>query len=467
MDWGFLWFLSEPWFVIPWYVIGGFGAVYVIYDETKVNTPLKTAIKWAWPIIILFFSVIGLALYFGTARAPGIGKKNSKNEKKQLHHTYEQNLARRVNGAVIHCVAGDGLGIMTGMVIARATGMNFWQEFWFEYLVGFLFGWLIFQFKSMTMMTSSASKALLMSFRAEFFSMLSVMGGMGATMAYLTPMVVTQQPRPLTYAFWGFGMLGLIIGFIFTYPMNTMMVLIGWKHGMGGMNVKQEVKKESSKIGIVFIIIMYGLLIITLPAWLIQARQGRLAGAGIEQKEKFASKYDLLIEGTCFSINSARANLSKSQRPQAMHALEAAWRASNAGRSAIPGTLFEVYEIIENARHDIAMGEPEHAIKKLDIASMLACNATPVGLRKLQPEYAKYAGATVVNANGLIIGEMKGITNGRMVLELRGIHDFMGFIDISKGQKLTLPPDSVIFGPNQLTGESIVVLPTFEFPSTE
>ena len=37
-----------------------------------------------------------------------------------------------------------------------------------------------------------------MAFRAEFFSMLTVMAGMGAVMTYVTPLVSTSQPKPLT-----------------------------------------------------------------------------------------------------------------------------------------------------------------------------------------------------------------------------------------------------------------------------
>lgn len=34
-------------------------------------------------------------------------------------------------------------------------------------------------------------------------------------------------------AFWGFGALGLIVGFVFTLPVNWVLVAVGWKHGMG------------------------------------------------------------------------------------------------------------------------------------------------------------------------------------------------------------------------------------------
>jgi hypothetical protein len=62
--------------------------------------------------------------------------------------------------------------------------------------------------------------------------MATVMLGMGLVMRFVTPAVVGHPPRPDTAAFWGFGALGLLVGFIFTYPMNWLLVKIGWKHGM-------------------------------------------------------------------------------------------------------------------------------------------------------------------------------------------------------------------------------------------
>lgn len=231
MDTGFLSFLAQPWFVISWYVIGFFGAIWVIYDAYVLNKQVNPALKWAWPIIIFFFSIIGIVLYLWTCRPPSIGEVEGE-EEKQRHHEYVSTPFRKVTGSVIHCVGGDGLGIMTAMVIARLINMSFWGEFWFEYAVGFAFGWFIFQYKAMSKMADGPLQALWMGGRAEFFSMMTVMAGMGIVMAYVTPLTIGEQPDPTTFGFWGFGALGLMVGFIFTYPMNWILVKMQWKHGM-------------------------------------------------------------------------------------------------------------------------------------------------------------------------------------------------------------------------------------------
>lgn len=373
MNLNFLYFLGEPWFVIPWYVIGGLGLCYVIYDFRHDNTSLKPAMKLAWPIIVLFFSVIGLALYFATARAPNIAKMPSEEERKKAHDRYEERTWRRVNGAVIHCVAGDGLGIMTAMVIARAGGMSFWEEFWFEYLVGFVIGWAVFQRKSMTMMTDSLPKQLAMAFRGEFFSMLTVMAGMGAVMTYVTPLVVTSQPKPLTYAFWGFGMFGLLVGFVFTYPMNWMMVKLGWKHGMGGMQGAKQKQVESApeKVGLVAAMVILGGAAMVLPAWLTKVRE---AEAIRGSSAPFVPSLDrepgqALYEGTLQSLDDASTALHRGDRSRATRAIDDAMRAAEAGSHSAPGSFYSALEQIKSARIALWLGRESEAEKKLERAA--------------------------------------------------------------------------------------------------
>lgn len=234
VDLQFLGFLASPWFVIPWYAIGLAGVFWVLHDVAHVNTPLNTAVKWAWPVIILFFSVVGLAFYWATSRPPSIGRfGDDEAAKKRVFREYADSTFRKVTASVIHCVGGDGIGIMTAMVVSRVVDMSFWWEFWFEYLVGYMFGWFIFQYKAMRARGNSPLMALSMGGRAEFFSMMTVMAGMGAVMAFVTPLVVGEQPEPSTFAFWGFGALGLFLGYLATYPMNWWLVKIEWKHGMG------------------------------------------------------------------------------------------------------------------------------------------------------------------------------------------------------------------------------------------
>ena len=466
MDWSLLAFLADPAFVTLWYAVGIAGAIWVGYDLAHTTTPLKTAMKWAWPIIVLFFSVIGLALYFGTARAPGVAEASSDDVKKRRHDRFERNMFRRVNGAVIHCVAGDGLGIMTAMVIARLLGLTFWQEFWFEYVVGFAFGLFIFQYKSMRMMTDSPAQALWMGFRAEFFSMLTVMGGMGAVMTYVTPMVVGAQPQPLTFAFWGFGMLGLLVGYVFTFPMNWMLVKIGWKHGMGSMQGAKTSKDSGTRSGLGLAMAALGAVALVLPAWLTQLRVGapvasfRAASStpGVADAARGASKLAALSQGLQADLDAAERSLQRRRRADATTALDAATRVAEVGLEAAPGSRFEgALAHVRAARRALQNGDPAGAQRR--IAAALAEPPEPGADSHKAVAVEGYAGVPVLDDRGVVVGEIVRAASGHVELALGGARDVWGFWDWQPRRVLSVPVNAVVLGPRRSIGKSFVALP--------
>ncbi len=237
--------LAEPWFAIPWHVVGVLGAGWVVYDARTANSALNAPLKVCWPILVVFFSVIGIALYLVTSRPRDIGTYTGRQSKLRRFTEYSKPRWRKVVASAAHCVGGDGLGIMTAMVVSRLWGLTFWPEFWFEYAVGFAFGWFIFQTWAMRMHGNGWLMSIWKGGRAEFFSMITVMVGMGLVMRYVTPAVVGEQPLPDTYSFWTFGSLGLLVGFVFTYPMNWWLVAIGWKHGQGHEHMLEKSQPQS------------------------------------------------------------------------------------------------------------------------------------------------------------------------------------------------------------------------------
>ena len=228
-------FLAQPAFVIPWYAFGAIAAMLVLSDTFTANRQVTPALKAAWPIIVLFFSVIGVVLYLRSCRPTHIGSiRNDAGAEgaSTAHREFVAEKWKQVVGSDIHCVAGDGLGIVSAMIVMRLLGFGFWPEFWIEYVVGFAFGWFLFQAPAMHHMGMPWTAAIWKGGRAEFFSMATVMVGMGLVMRFLTPIIVGPPPSPATAAFWGIAALGLLVGFSLTNPVNWWLVTIGWKHGM-------------------------------------------------------------------------------------------------------------------------------------------------------------------------------------------------------------------------------------------
>src|SRR5664279_399640 len=152
MNLEFLRFLTQSAFVIPWYAFGVIAAVWVLCDTLNANRHVTPALKAACPVIVLFFSVLGLALYLLSCRPKGIGsiqKRAGDEQAKRAHHEFTADTWKKVVGSDIHCVGGDGLGIVSAMVLTRVLGFSFWPEFWTEYAVGFVSGWFLFQVPAM------------------------------------------------------------------------------------------------------------------------------------------------------------------------------------------------------------------------------------------------------------------------------------------------------------------------------
>jgi hypothetical protein len=132
----------------------------------------------------------------------------------------------------MHCVAGDGVGILAGAVIASLFHFPKSADIVLEYALGFGFGWSIFQSLFMRGMAGgSYTRALSSTFFPELLSMNCLMAGMVPAMT-LAMKSVPASHKPSEPAFWFIMSMALLVGFITAYPMNWWLVSRHMKHGM-------------------------------------------------------------------------------------------------------------------------------------------------------------------------------------------------------------------------------------------
>src|SRR5262245_21096695 len=132
----------------------------------------------------------------------------------------------------MHCVAGDGVGIIAGAALSSVFGLTGLAEIILEYVLGFAFGWTIFQALFMRDMAGgSYLRALSSTFISELLSMNLLMAGMVPTVMALKSRIASAAD-PTTPYFWFVMAMGLLVGFIFAYPMNWWLVAYHLKHGM-------------------------------------------------------------------------------------------------------------------------------------------------------------------------------------------------------------------------------------------
>jgi hypothetical protein len=314
------------------------------------------------------------------------------------------------------------------------------------------------------MMTDSKARALAMAFRAEFFSMLTVMGGMGAVMAYVTPAVVGMQPKPTTAAFWGFGMFGLLVGYVFTFPMNWMLVKIGWKHGMGAPEEARPVHERRAKFELLGAMGALGLAALVLPGVLVVARErheARVADVAVAEfagDEALAGRTGPIERGVDASVLTARGALAHGNRREAMAALDNALRAAQvASAAALPPGL-QAERTVRHARHALQNGDPAKAQALLRQAGAAETREVATPGREGAP--SAYRGAPLLDAAGAVIGEVRRVRHDRALVAFGGVHDFWGFLDLGHPVLAWVPLTDFVRGPARAIGNTYAMLPT-------
>jgi hypothetical protein len=206
--------------MLLWFVLAAISLLFVAIDIR--TTPESPVLKWGFVLLTAYTGVVGAFLYVLGCREP----------LPRLHERYVAARWRQTLGSTMHCVAGDGVGILAGAVLASVLGLAGPTEVIVEYVLGFAFGWMVFQALFMREMAGgSYSRSLASTFIPELLSMNLLMAGMVPTVMALR-MQIASGADPLTPAFWFVMSIGLLVGFAVAYPMNWWLVANHLKHGM-------------------------------------------------------------------------------------------------------------------------------------------------------------------------------------------------------------------------------------------
>src|SRR5271154_4052736 len=206
--------------ILTWFVLTALSVVFVTIDIR--STPESPVLKWGFVIVTLFTGPIGAMLYVLGCREPLAG----------THEQYVAAQWRQTLGSTMHCVAGDGIGILAGAVIGGYLMLPPALDVAMEYILGFTFGLGIFQALFMRdMVGGSYSRALAAAFIPELTSMNCLMAGM-IPVAMVFKARVPSSTSPASPAFWFIMSMALLAGFIAAYPMNWWLLARKLKHGM-------------------------------------------------------------------------------------------------------------------------------------------------------------------------------------------------------------------------------------------
>ena len=206
--------------MLLWFLLTALALLFVAVDIR--STPESPVLKWGFLLLTAYTGVVGAFLYVLGCREPLPG----------LHESYVAARWRQTLGSTMHCVAGDGVGILAGAVLSSVLALSGLSEVLLEYILGFAFGWTIFQSLFMRDTAGgSYQRALGATFLPELLSMNLLMAGMVPTVMILRAQIPSAID-PTMPSFWFVMSMGLLVGFIVAYPMNWWLVANHLKHGM-------------------------------------------------------------------------------------------------------------------------------------------------------------------------------------------------------------------------------------------
>ena len=92
--------------MLLWFLLAAAALLFVAVDIR--STPESPVLKWGFVLLTAYTGVVGAFLYVLGCREPLPG----------LHERYVAARWRQALGSTMHCVAGDGVGILAGAVLA-------------------------------------------------------------------------------------------------------------------------------------------------------------------------------------------------------------------------------------------------------------------------------------------------------------------------------------------------------------
>lgn len=238
--------------------------------------------------------------------------------------------------------------------------------------------------------------------------------------------------------------------------------------------------KGSKLTGYLTTMVVLGLIAFAFLAWAVQWREGRpveqLAAESVEPAP--AQRIAVLAAGANSSADTARTALMQDERATAAHALDAATRASRVGMHATTGETGHQFKLahqaFKEARQALQNGNQlSETVAHIETAMAALTQAahSDNGLRTELPELADLQDASVINAQGVRLGEIDRIEEGpdgrpQAVLVLGDGQNVLGVLDLG-GQRVAVPADQLLLGKPQWLGRAHVAIPSLKADVTE
>jgi hypothetical protein len=225
------WLTAVAWF---WVLACLASAAAIVVDVlVRERRQMMKVMEWVWPITALYFGPIALWAYlrFGHQYSPD-WRADHEAEVRPVPHWM------RVGISTSHCGAGCTLGdiVAEWLVFALALtlfGQALFASYALDYTLAFSLG-VVFQYFAIAQMGhATLGEITRRTLKADLFSLTAFEIGLFAWMG-LAYFVFFTDPHlaPDQIVFWFMMQIGMMIGFLTSYPANLLLIRRGVKEAM-------------------------------------------------------------------------------------------------------------------------------------------------------------------------------------------------------------------------------------------
>jgi Domain of unknown function (DUF4396) len=234
------------WLVAVSYVsiILGFVTAGIIAADVISHPQRMRIMNVVWPVTGLYFPLFALWIYRHLGRPMATDARSMDMDMKDMDmkamdmKATDQPFWKSIFVSSTHCASGCVLGDIIGAPIVFALGLTLFgtrlfAEYAVEFALAYGFG-IAFQYLAITGMRKIAPHAALVdAVKADTLSLVAYEVGMFGWMAIVYFVLMPPHRLDPTMAvFWFMMQIGLVLGFVTTYPANWLLVRSGVKSAM-------------------------------------------------------------------------------------------------------------------------------------------------------------------------------------------------------------------------------------------
>jgi hypothetical protein len=207
----------------------GIASMLLVAADLLAGHPQRMKImNVVWPVTALWSGPLGVWAYFrfGRAKRPESGEDKPR-----------QPFPVLVAKGTTHCGSGCTLGDIAAELVFLALpfsvlGHRLFGAWIYDYAAAFVLGILFQYFTIKPMRQVSRGQALKDALKADAASLTAWQVGMYGWMAIATFVIFRHELRPSSVVFWFMMQLGMLAGFVTSYPVNWLLLRKGVKEAM-------------------------------------------------------------------------------------------------------------------------------------------------------------------------------------------------------------------------------------------